>query len=454
MEPIAIVGISCRFAGAPHPGALWRMIMHQKSAISPFGEDMALMHGAKNLFDCPYPTHGGLLGSLYSCDAREQSFPGQLNAGENQDLYFAVQLAFDAITDAAMRPHSPDPVRGSVRFGYAPPFNASTVNWLEHTFFIDQTMEIINRFFPNAPADSMDSLRAQLVESLPEPNSKTFLMGAGHRVAGWIARECSFYGAATTLDSGIMSGVAAISDAIDDLRSGRADVALAGALTPPLSRAFIEGISGEILFSMKDDLVPFDRGANGTIPGEGGVFFVLKRRSDALRARDRIYALVKSVVCGDIPQADIMAIAADRAEAPVKSIQLIEADGSGIPELDAEEVATIQRLWGDHRPGDPLVGIGSVKGNIGHCLRAASAVSVLKATLALHARVLPPQMPSARPLNELSNLGSSVYLLNEPRPWIIGNSTSPRRAAVLVNDFTGRRATMILEEEPYPEDRK
>ena len=113
----------------------------------------------------------------------------------------------------------------------------------------------------------------------------------------------------------------------------------------------------------------------------------------------------------------------------------------------------VQSLWGEHRPGGPLVGIGSVKGNVGHCFRAEAVASILKAALALRRRVLPPQMPCAHPIEALSNVGSSVYLLNEARPWVTGDSTSPRRAAVLVNDGGGRRAALVLEEEPEKEDR-
>ena len=454
IAPIAIVGVSCRFASAPNPSAFWRLIMHRQSGILPLGDDTALIAGQRNIFDRPYPTHGGLLGRLYSCVPRELTFPRQINAGENQDLYFAVQMAFDALSDAGMRPHAPEPARGTVRLGYAPPFNASTVNWLEHTFFIDQTMEIIQRFFHNAPGEALDAVRASLVESLPAPDAASFLSGSGHRIAAWIASECSFSGGATALDGGSLSGISALRAAMDDLRSGRADVALVGAITPPLSRASLEGLSGEMLFSAESELTPFDRDACGTIPGEGGAFMVLKRRQDALNAHDRIYALVRGVACGASPLVDLMAAAAQRAGTQMQDIGLVEADGSGVPEADAAEAAAVLRLWGDHRPGGPLVGIGSVKGNIGHCLHAASAASLLKVALALRRRVLPPQMPAAHPLDELSNLGSSAYILNEARPWITGDTVSPRRAMVLAHDVSGRSAAVVLEEEPESEDRR
>ena len=464
-DSVAIVGISCRFAGCPTPAAFWNVIRNRRVMLTPPGPGAELPIGQRNIFDRPYPARLGQLGDLYACVPSMQNFPRQVNAGENQDLYFATQLAFDALADASMKPHAAEPVRGCVRVGYAPPFNASTVNWLQHTSFLDQTLDILHRFFPNAPEGALEGVRSELKESLPSPNAASFLMGAGYRFASWIARECSFAGAATIMDAGMLTGAATLAAAMDDLNLGRADVALAGALNPPLSRAYIEGLSGEVQFSTRPELHPFAQNQDGTIPGEGGAFFVLKRRTDALRDHDRIYARIRSVTIGHAHNDDpacIAQAAAERAEIPVRTIGLIEADGTGIAAQEARELGVVQKLWGEHRPGAPLVGIGSVKGNIGHTLRASMVAGVVKAALALYHKVLPPQMAPERAAETLSHLGSSAYLLNEERPWITGDSSSPRRAAVFGANFdsfaprsdepqAGRGAVIILEEEP--EDR-
>ena len=451
--PIAIVGIGCRFAGAANPSQFWRIVMDRTSMITPLDAEVAPMPGTRNLFENPCPQYAAQLGPLYACVAREQTFPRQINAGENQDLYFMTQLAFDALADAGMRPHETVQRRGSLRIAYAPLFNPSTVNWLQHTFFIDQTLEIVERFLPNAPASSIEAVRTRLVKSLPSPNADSFLAATGHRVADWVARECSLSGEAMTIDAGTMSFISACGAACDDLRSQRADVAIVGAVMPPLSRAFLQGMSGGTAFSPESSLAPFDRDACGTIPGEGGAFFVLKRRSDALRAHDRIYALIRSTsTVSGLSMSSPLLIACESASIPVHSIRLIEAHGSGIPRQDTAELASIQSIWGEHTPGRPLVGMGSCKGNFGHCMRAAAAAGAVKAALALQFRVLPPQMPAPHPREEMANAKSSVYLLGEARPWVTRDADSPRRAAVLATNFSGRRAAMVLEEEP--EDRR
>ena len=462
---IAIVGMSCRFAGVSSPVQYWDAVMQRRNCLSAPGPEAELPIGQKNVFNRNYPTSIGQLGDLYSCVPSMQNFPRQVNAGENQDLYFATQLAFDALADASMKPHARVPVRGSVRLGYAPPFNASTVNWLQHTAFLDQTMDIIRQFMPKAPEEALREVRAKLVGSLPAPNAASFLLGSGYRFVSWIARECSFSGTATIMDAGNLSGAVSVLDAIDDLRSGQADVALAGAISPPLSRSYLEGLSGEIDFSAKTELQPFGIDSDGTIPGEGGAFFVLKRREDALRDHDHIYALIRDVTVGHNPEDDPSAIlrqAIERSKVPVKTIGLVEADGSGVKAMEAREIAAIQRLWGEHTPGSPLVGIGSVKGNIGHTLRAAMSAGLVKAALALKYRVLPPQVVPDHTLDALLTHTSSAYLLTEALPWITGDSANPRRAVVMGANFDpcnpigvasrgGRCAAIILEEEP--EDR-
>ena len=454
--------MSCRFAGCANLQAFWDVIMQQRSMLTLPGQDVELPFGQRNVFDRTYPTRVAQLGDLYSCVPAMQNFPRQVNAGENQDLYFATQLAFDALSDASMRPHARGTVNGSVRFGYAPAFNASTVNWLQHTFVLDQTLDVIRRFFPMAPEESLEEVKAKLIESLPAPDAASFLLGSGYRFVSWIARECSFGGVATIMDAGVLTGAATLMDAVTDLQSGRVDVALAGALTPPLSRAYLEGLSGEVDFTAKPELHPFSQEADGTIPGEGGAFFVLKRREDALRDHDRIYALIRTVSIGHNPEDDpsvILEQATGSVGIPPKTIGLIEGDGNGIARSESREIAAIHKIWGEHKPGTPLVGLGSVKGNIGHTMRAAMSAGVVKAALALSKKVLPPQIATERPLEAISNLSSSAYLLNQARPWIKGDASNPRRAAVMGSNFDpvrpvgtassgGRSAVIILEEEP------
>ena len=463
-EDIVITGMSCRFAESPNLAAFWRNVMLRRALFAPLngGATGGLSAPRKALFDRPYPTSGALLGDLYACTPADQYFPRKMNAGENQDVFLAVQLAIDALRDSGSSINSLPTDRVSLRLGYAPPFNTASVNWLQHTFFLDQTLDIVQKFFPGAGPDQIEEIRAQLAASLPEPNPYAFLSALGCVIASWTAHLLGFAGPAFVVDAGAASGHQALQGAMDDLLSRRSDIALAGALQPPLNRPVLQGMAGTLLFSRGKALHPFGRESDGTVPGEGGAVFVLKRLKDALRQGDRIYAIIRSTGIAAasldqhqrVPTPERLTRAVTRAmhaaDVTPDSIQLIEAHGSGVPHSDQTELQVMQEVYGERKPGQPLVGLGSVKGNIGHTLWAAGAAGILKAALALHHRVLAPHVAIDKPHPRIVSAKSPIYLLTDARPWIRGAKKAPRRACVTAIDFTGTCASAILEE--YPEE--
>jgi len=463
-EDIVITGMACRFAESPNLAAFWRNIMRRQALFTPLNglspSEAAAPH--KNIFDRPYPVVGGQLGDLYACTPTDQYFPRKMNAGENQDVFFTVQLAIDALRDSGSTINSLPTDRVSLRLGYAPPFNTASVNWLQHTFFIDQTLGIVQKFFPGAGADQIEEIRKQLTASLPEPNPYAFLSALGCVIASWTAHQLGFAGPAFVVDAGAVSGHQALQGAMDDLLSRRSDIALAGAIQPPLSRAALQGLAGSLLFSRNKLLQPFSRDADGTLPGEGGAVFVLKRLKDALRQGDRIYAIIRSTGIAAasidqhqrVPTPERLTRAVSRAmhaaDVTPDSIQLLETHGSGIPHSDQTELQVMHEIYGERKPGQPVIGLGSVKGNIGHTLWAAGAAGILKTALAIFHRTLAPHVAVEKPHLRVMSAKSPLYLLADARPWIRGSKKSPRRACVTAIDFTGTCAAAILEE--YPEE--
>lgn len=464
-EDIVITGISCRFAEVDGSEAFWRQILTKKSAFTPvsFEEKSSVGITSKPLFDMVIPKYAAVLGNLYSCNPEDQYFPRKINAGENPDLFFAVQLVIDAIKDSGTTVNCMPTDRVSLRMGYAPPFNVATVNWLQHTYFLHTTMEIVQKFFPGATLDQLEEVRSQLISSLPEANPYAFASAISSATTAWTAHLLGFAGPAFVLDEGAISGVQALQGAMDDLLAKRSDIALAGAIQPPLSPTFIQGLSGFYQFSRGKSLQPFSRKADGILPGEGGVFFVLKRLKDALRQGDRIYAIVRGTGIAaasmdqqrrvPIPEQLTRALsrAFHAADVAPESIQLIEAHGSCIPHSDETEIECIQGLYGERKPHQPLVGIGSVKGNIGHTLWASGAAGIAKAALSIYHRVMPPQIPVDKTYQSLCAPQSPISLLTEIRPWLRGNKKNPRRACVSSIDFSGTCGAVVLEEYPKAE---
>ena len=458
-DDIVITGISCRFAKSPTPGILWRNILERRALFTPLESEETARAASKNtVFDRPYPSHGALLNELYACNPSDQYFPRKINPGENQDVFFAVQLAIDALRDSGTSISSLPTDRVSLRLGYAPPFNTASVTWLQHTFFLEQTITIIRNFFPTADNAQIEEIKHQLVNSLPEASPYSFVSALGCALTSWTAHLLGFAGPALVLDAGTVSALQTIQGAIDDLLLHRSDIALAGALQPPLNRSILQGLSGAITFSRGTSVQSFNRDSDGTLPGEGGAIFVLKRLKDALRQNDRIYAIIRSTGIAAasidqhqrIPTPERLTRAVTRAlhsgELTPDTIQLIEAHGSGIPHSDQTELNVLQDIFSERSSARQRIGIGSIKGNIGHTLWASNAASIAKAALSLYHKILPPNVQIDKPYLSFNSTQSPIYLLKDARPWIRESARLPRRACVTAIDFTGTCAAAILEE--------
>jgi acyl transferase domain-containing protein len=187
------------------------------------------------------------------------------------------------------------------------------------------------------------------------------------------------------------------------------------------------------------DAKPFDATGDGTILGEGLGLVVIKRLSDAERDGDRIYAVIRGVGSSSDGKGD--AIYAPSASGQKKALQsaysqagvspatigLLEAHGTGTRVGDAVEVSALREVFGE--ADEPWCCLGSVKSQIGHTKAAAGAAGLIKASLALHHKVIPPTIKVKKPLEEVTTGRTPFYLAAEKRPWL-PSGNSPRRAGV------------------------
>jgi len=455
-EDIVITGVSCRFAESPDPAAFWRNILRRRALFSPLAQAGG---AAKAVLDRTVPAYAAQLGDLYAYNPDDLHFRRTVNAGENQDVFFMVQLVIDALRDSGHSVSNLPTDRVSLRLGYVPQFNAASVNWLQHTVVLDQTLDIIQKFFPQADPAQLDGIRGQLSASLPKPSAYGFMSAFNCSMAAWVAYLLGLAGPASVLEAGGISTHQVIQHAMDDLLTRSADIAVAGSVQPPLGQPMLQGLSGAITFSRGKTMLPFSRACDGTLPGEGGAVFVLKRLKDALRQNDRIYAIVRSTGIAATalehhrkatlsPERMTRAIdcALGKAGLAAGALSYIEAHGAGVPHVDKAEVDVWQKVFGERKASQPLAGVGAVKGNIGNTLWSAGAAALLKAALAIYHRVLPPNVEVERPLPALASAKSPLYLLGEARPWVCGHKPALRRAGVMTLDFTGTSGVAVLEE--------
>ena len=332
------------------------------------------------------------------------------------------------------------------------------VNWFQHGLGLDQTLMVIRTLHPELTPDEVERLRDHLGRQLPAMTAQTPPTLLPNIVAGRTANRLDLMGANYILDGACASSAIAIDNAMKDLLLDRCDLALAGgaqACVSPLELMLFCSIGA---ISRHPALRPFDRNADGTMLGEGSGILVLKRQRDAERDGNRIYALVKGVgVASDgrgrgmmapRPEGATLAMrrAFQHAEVDPPSIGLVEAHGTGIPLGDRTEIGALRATYGARQGRYPTTAVGSVKSNIGHCRPAAGIAGVIKATLALYHKILPPTANCDEPNPALELDQTRFYINTEARPWIHGNPDVPRRASVNALGFGGIDSHSILEE--------
>lgn len=437
-EEVAIIGASCRFADVPNLTAFWRRIV--QGTPTPADQPLAL-------------------GSLYACSAEIPFFRDASWLKDDPCACFVLQLITDALRDANI------PINNTLQIDrtglfvcHNPVHSATSVNWLQQTLLLDQTLQIIRAANPHLTAGQYDKLREAWQRALPPLNRQTIESAWRHLLPTRLAQTLGVIGPATLCDTGWTSGITAMEQAVDSLRANRCDMAIITAIQPPLSATTRQGLEILLPHSTRRHIQTFDREANGVTLAEGGITLILKRLRDAQTSGDPIYAIIRGTgtaiartsATGDCaplqvaPLADALVRSMFRACKDINNtldtVDLYEAHASGLPAQDQAELRFLQTVTGQRTA--PLV-IGSVKSAIGHTLNVSALAGVLKAALALSASAFPPSNADDK---ELQRLSPNLCTLPAPRPWIaISPQNRPRRAAVVSMDFSGSTALAVLE---------
>jgi acyl transferase domain-containing protein len=461
---IAIVGMAGLFPKAPNVDAFWNNILNKVDAISDPPADWL---GEPALFDpdAPadqlkiYTTRGGFLGELSRFDPRPFGAMPIAIAGGEPDQFLALKCAQAALEDAGLGAEADFPrERTGCILGHAIHANRANVNGFQHGLIVDQTMRIVGSLFPESSPQDRAAFEKMLRAKLPRCNADTMPALIPNMMTGRICNRLDLMGPNYIMDAACASTTLAIEAAVGELLRRRADVMLAGGVNTTTSN-LVFGVFCQLgALSRKARVRPFSKDGDGTLLGEGQGIFVLKRLEDALKADDRIYAVIKSIGSASdgrssglmAPRLEGEALAMRRAyeQAAIDpaSIDLIEAHGTGIPLGDRTEIEAMRQIFGDRRRSFPDVALGSVKSMIGHCIPAAGAAAIIKSAMALHEKILPPMLcDEVNP--EIGFERTPFYVNTETTPWI-SDPTRPRRAGVNAFGFGGINSHLILEEAP------
>lgn len=456
-DSVVFTGLSGCFGNAPTPRAFWKAILRKQSAFIPLPvvEDG---HTADELFPGhPLPEMIAALGENFACQSDRIPLPPDLGIGDNPDFWFSAQLMFDALEDAGLSPNAKKTDRIALFMGYDASFNPASVNWLWHANVIAQVVSTLQRFFPNATHAQMGAIRENLIDTLPLLKPRHLLHARGDGIIRELAQTFAACDSVYQCTAGEASVFAGLDAAINALRLGQCDVAVVLTLQPPISQTQLAGESCLLPFSHGRTLLPFTNHADGTLPGEGGAAFVLRRLTDARKESTKIYAKLHgcALLAGITPDEGgleeslrrCLHRALRRLPNGFRDIDYWEMNASGVPEEDAAEEALLNRVTANRGAHIPLLALGSAKTSFGHALTAAGALGLLKGILAISHRILPPSITPMDDTFRLCKPEHSYYWVQEARPWIAA-STRPRRLAVSTLSRAGRAGAAILEEVP------
>lgn len=427
-EPIAIIGIGCRFPGqVESPDDYWNLLVNGVDAITPVPTDR---WDVKAFYD-PNPTKAGKMhvnqgGFLSHVDQFDAQFFGiSPREADNLDPQqrLLLEVAWDALEDANLVP--------------------GTLAGKDVGVFVG--------------AFTLDYKILQFQER-EEVGTHTAVGSMMTMISARLAYIFDFVGPCLSVDTACSSSLVSVHLACKSLWDGECEMALAGGInvmtTPDYTIAEAKGG----FLSPDARSKAFDVRANGYVRGEGAGLIVLKPLSKALANQDPIYALIRGTAVNQdghtkgitVPnqsaQEKLMRKAYAHAGVIPGQVQYLEAHGTGTPVGDPIEARAIAAVMADGRTANAKCIVGSCKTNIGHLEAAAGIAGLIKATLCLKNRTIPPHLHFQTPNPEIpfDTLGIRIPTQTEPWPQTKG----PALAGVNAFGFGGTNAHIVLEEAP------
>jgi enediyne polyketide synthase len=460
MSAIAITGMACRYAEARSPRQLWENVLAQRQSFRRIpAVRLRVEDYSSDQNDESISVQMAAVLDDYDFDRVRFHVSRETFLSTDMVHWLALDMAAHALEDARLLDASAAQRErvgvyiGNSLTGEFSRANLLRLRWPYVRRVLASTLNESNSGCSRAQVETLlEEIEARYKAPFPATTEDSLAGGLANTIAGRICNYFDFKGGGYTVDGACASSLLAVTTACAALESGDVDIAIAGGVDLSLDPFELAGFS-KLGALAPDKMRVFDEHSAGFLPGEGCGMVVLMRHEDAVAGQHPPYAVIRgwgvsSDGRGGItrPEASGQKLALkrayERAHYGMDSVAYFEGHGTGTSVGDAAELQALSMARRETGTQAAPAALGSVKANIGHTKAAAGVAGLIKATMAVQARILPPTTGCDSPHAELAGVKPMLRVLKEGELWPHGDCA---RAGVSAMGFGGINTHVTLE---------
>ena len=460
-EPIAIIGLGAIMPGALTKDEFWQNIQTGKYCIT----EVPKSYWDADLYYSPdhkaedklYSKIGGFIPSTFKFDSIRYRIPPQIAKQMDPIQHLAIETTRMALEDSGYDKKEFDRNRCAVIVGNSMggmKNDRSNLRLNRPVYYeILKHTPTYQSLSPEAGKKLIDEMENGVREHFMPVTEDSMPGELANVIAGRLANVFDLHGTNFTVDAACATSLAAVDQAVNGLREGNFDMAIVGGVDQMMAPAsYIKFCKIGALSAIGS--CPFDAKADGFVMAEGAGTVILKRLSDAVKDGDKVYAVIRAIgassdgkgkgITAPNPKGQKIAVEKtfEQLDYTPGDVGLIEAHGTSTRVGDAVELNALYDIFAPYaKPG--TIGLGSVKSQIGHAKAAAGIASLIKTSLAIYHKVLPPSVNFETPNPTVDWATSPFRVITKAEPW---NTDKIRRANVSAFGFGGTNFHVALEE--------